>query len=62
MMVMLEFLMALIGIVILFPVDLLGVPDPLNKWISVHTYGELRQWFGQIEFSDRVMQELCEAD
>lgn len=61
-MVVLEFLMMGVQIGILFPIDLLGVPDPVNRWIQIHTYGELRQWFGQIEFSERVMRDLCEVD
>jgi hypothetical protein len=62
MMVMLEFMMAFVRIVLLFPLQVLGVPDSWLAWVTGHTYAELRGRFGEIEFSERVLCILCQDD
>jgi hypothetical protein len=60
--IILEFLMAFVRIMLLFPIRVLGVPNALEDWLVVHTYAELREKFGEIEFSERVMALLREDD
>jgi hypothetical protein len=61
-MVALEFLMAFVSIIILFPLRVLGMPDCVESWVGVFVYAPLRGKFGEIEFSERVMSVLRESD
>jgi len=62
MLVMLEFMMAFVRIVLLFPLQVLGVHGHWFAWVTGHTYAPLRGRFGDIEFSERVMTILSQDD
>lgn len=51
-MILLVFFMEVVCIMLLFPLQVLGIPESLDKWIVWHTYGALRGKFDEIEFAD----------